>query len=80
MPRILAILSSTIVLLSVSLGQSTAPKPAPTFIHCGTLIDGRSENVFFEIQDDKITAIPAAVPGSAKVIDLSNENLPDRHD
>ena len=55
----------------------TAGKPAPTFIHCGTLLDGKSEkpqkNVFFEIQGDRITAIPAAVPGSAKVIDLSNE-------
>ncbi len=49
----------------------------PIFIHCGTLIDGKSEqprkNVFFEIDGGKITAIPAAVPGSAKVIDLSNE-------
>ena len=57
-------------------GQA-ASKPAPIFVHCGTLIDGKSDqprkNVFFEIQGDKITAIPAAVPGSAKVIDLSNE-------
>jgi len=49
----------------------------PIFIHCGTLIDGKSEqprkNVFFEIDGGKITAIPAAVPGAAKVIDLSNE-------
>ena len=56
-------------------GSSTAVRPI--FVHCGTLIDGKSEqpkkNVFFEIQGDKITAIPAAVPGSAKVIDLSNE-------
>src|SRR5205814_419304 len=47
------------------------------FIHCGTLIDGKSEqprrNVFFEIDGDRIAAIPAAVPGTAKVIDLSNE-------
>jgi imidazolonepropionase-like amidohydrolase len=57
--------------------SQTAPKPAPIFIHCGTLIDGKSDqprkNVFFEIEGDKITAIPAAVPGTAKVIDLSNE-------
>ncbi len=57
-------------------GQSSG-KPASIFVHCGALIDGRSErpqkNVFFEIQGEKITAIPAAVPRSAKVIDLSNE-------
>ena len=56
-------------------GSTTAVRPI--FVHCGTLIDGKSEqpkkNVFFEIQGDKITAIPAAVPGTAKVIDLSNE-------
>jgi imidazolonepropionase-like amidohydrolase len=56
---------------------AAAQKVTPIFLHCGTLIDGKSEqprkNVFFEIQGDKITAIPAAAPGSAKVIDLSNE-------
>jgi imidazolonepropionase-like amidohydrolase len=50
---------------------------SPIFVHCGTLMDGKSgtprKNVFFEIQGDKITAIPAAVPGTAEVIDLSNE-------
>src|SRR4051812_30338630 len=62
-------------LASAQGGTQAALKPI--FIHCGTLLDGKSEqprkNVFFEIQGDKITAIPAAVPGSAKVIDLSNE-------
>src|SRR5262249_38329649 len=55
----------------------TSIKPAPIFIHCGTLIDGKSEkaqkNVFLEIEGDKIAALPGAAPGSAKVIDLSNE-------
>src|SRR2546423_3325430 len=56
---------------------NASPGVSPIFLHCGTLIDGKSDqprkNVFFEIQGDKITAIPAAVRGSAKVIDLSNE-------
>jgi imidazolonepropionase-like amidohydrolase len=67
-----------IIMISFAYGQSAStPKSSPFFIHCGTLIDGKSEqprkNVFFEIEGDKITAIPAAVPGTAKVIDLSNE-------
>jgi len=66
------------MLLAAAAGQSgSASKAAPVFIHCGTLIDGKSEqprkNVFFEIEGDKIIAIHAAVPGSAKVIDLSSE-------
>ncbi len=71
------------VSISVLFGAIAAAQVAdnasakPFFIHCGTLIDGKSEqprkNVFFEIEGDKIAAIPAAVPGTAKVIDLSNE-------
>src|SRR5581483_9930363 len=69
----------TLVVLAVAgtcaLGQKDAPRPF--FVHCGTLIDVRSgqsrNNVFFEVQDDRITALPAAVPGTARVIDLSNE-------
>jgi imidazolonepropionase-like amidohydrolase len=76
MRKILAYMCLGFALVANVHGQ-TAAKPAPIFIRCGTLIDGKSEksqkNVFFEIQGDKITAIPAAVPGSAKVIDLSNE-------
>ncbi len=58
--------------------QTSAATPVkPLFVHCGTLIDGKSEqprkNVFFEIDGDKIAAIPAAVPGFTRVIDLSNE-------
>src|SRR5258707_395129 len=76
MRRIVSELCTIVSLLCVAAAQSSAPKTAPFFIHCGTLIDGKSEprkNVFFEIDGDKITAIPAAVPGSARVIDLSNE-------
>jgi imidazolonepropionase-like amidohydrolase len=77
MKRVLAI---SAILLSAGLSpvqSNSAAAAKPVFIHCGTLIDGKSQqprkNVFFEIDGDKITAIPAAVPGSAKVIDLSNE-------
>src|SRR5438874_6001181 len=78
MRKFLAVLSSVAAALAaISAGQSDTTKAAPVFIHCGTLIDGKSEqprkNVFFEIDGDKIAAIPAAVPGSAKVTDLSNE-------
>jgi imidazolonepropionase-like amidohydrolase len=77
MARVIGVLSLIFSLLTIAFGLGGAAKPATVFIHCGTLIDGRSDqprkNVFFEIQGDKITAIPAAVPGSAKVIDLANE-------
>src|SRR5947207_13577718 len=77
MRRIVSELCTIVSLLCVAAAQSSAPKPAPFFIHCGTLIDGKSDqprkNVFFEIDGEKITAIPAAVPGTAKVIDLSSE-------
>src|SRR6476660_6631181 len=67
-----------ILFLGGMIEAETAAAPGkPFFIHCGTLIDGKSDqphkNVFVEITGDKITAIPAAVPGTAKVIDLSNE-------
>jgi len=78
MARVLRILFAILAMLTISFGQSgPAGKPTPLFVHCGTLIDGKSEqprkNVFFEIDGDKIAAIPAAVPGSARVVDLSNE-------
>ena len=72
----LLMLFCVLVILAVSCLAQTAIKPAPIFIHCGTLIDGKSgpqKNVFFEIEGDKIAAVPAHVPGTAKVIDLSNE-------
>lgn len=78
MRRTFLVLASIIVRLSASLGQTgNAGKISPFFVHCGTLIDEKSEqprkNVFFEIDRGNIAAIPAAVPGSARVIDLSNE-------
>ena len=78
MHKVFGAISLIVAIGTVASAQrQTAPKPAPIFIHCGTLIDGKSDqprkNVFFEIEGDKITAIPAAVPGTAKVIDLSNE-------
>lgn len=58
------------------MGQIAA-KPASTFLHCGTLIDGKSaqprKNAFLEVQDDKIAGVGVAVAESTKVIDLSHE-------
>lgn len=78
MHKVFGAISLIVAIATVASAQSqTAPKPTPIFIHCGTLIDGKSDqprkNVFFEIEGDKIKAIPAAVPGTAKIIDLSNE-------
>jgi imidazolonepropionase-like amidohydrolase len=81
MNRLISILAILLV-KSVTLAQNKpdtggTPVAAPIFVHCGSLIDGKSgqtrKNVFVEIDGDKISAIPAAAPGSAKVIDLSNE-------
>jgi len=76
--RVFVIFGVLLAVFAVEFAQGqTSGKPAPIFVHCGTSIDGKSEqprkNVFFEIQGDEITASPAAVPGSATVIDLSNE-------
>jgi len=78
MNRILILVCAIIWFADIALTQTNGATAAkPIFIHCGTLIDGKSEqprkNVFFEIEGDKIAAIPAAVSGSAKLIDLSNE-------
>src|SRR5262249_885086 len=78
MPKILGYMSLAFAIAALAnVHAQTANKAGPVFIHCGTLIDGKSDqprkNVFFEIDGEKISAIPAAVPGSAKVIDLSNE-------
>ncbi len=78
MNRILILVCAIIWFADIALTQTNRATAAkPIFIHCGTLIDGKSEqprkNVFFEIEGDKIAAIPAAVSGSAKLIDLSNE-------
>lgn len=78
MNRLISIVAILLLARSVGLAQN---KPimsvAPVFIHCGSLIDGKSgqvrKNVFVQIDGDKISAIPASAPGTAKVIDLSNE-------
>jgi imidazolonepropionase-like amidohydrolase len=76
--KMLKAISVTVLWAAAAVAQTgNSTTVSPIFVHCGTLIDGKSEqpkkNVFFEIQGDKIAAIAAAVPGSAKVIDLSNE-------
>jgi imidazolonepropionase-like amidohydrolase len=78
MKRILKAILVVLLFAAISVAQSgDSPAAKSIFVHCGTLIDGKSEqprkNVFFEIEGNKITAIPAAVPGTAKVIDLSHE-------
>ena len=61
MARVLIALFAIFSLLTIAFGQSSpAVKPTPFFVHCGTLIDGKSDqprkNVFFEIDGDKIAA------------------------
>lgn len=76
--KMLKAISVTVLCAAAAVAQGgNSAAVGPIFIHCGTLIDGKSgqarKNVFVEIDGDKISAIPAGVPGSAKVIDLSNE-------
>jgi imidazolonepropionase-like amidohydrolase len=78
MKLIFAALSMMFLAAAGARAQNSKPSSAqPLFVHCGTLIDGKSEqpkkNVYFEITGERFSAIPAAVPGTAKVIDLSNE-------
>src|SRR5919201_6341011 len=78
MKTTLSVISVTAFFCCSGFAQTSAsPAVKPIYVHCGTLIDGKSEqprkNVFFEIDGDKIAAIPASVPGSGKVIDLSNQ-------
>jgi imidazolonepropionase-like amidohydrolase len=60
-----------VVFLRIAFAQS---EPKPIFIHCGTLIDGKSEkpqkDVVIEILGEKIVAVGAGAPS---VIDLSRE-------
>jgi len=46
-------------------------------IHCGALLDVKSgqlqHNVYLIVEGEKISAIPAAVPGTVPLIDLPNE-------
>ena len=77
MNRLLVGLFASFLTAASSAAQTPATSAPLFFVHCGTLIDGKSaqpqKNVFFEIEGDKISAIPAHVPGTAKVIDLSRE-------
>jgi imidazolonepropionase-like amidohydrolase len=78
MHRLISVLATLLLARSFALAQNkSATSITPIFVHCGTLIDGKSgqerKNVFVEIDGDKISAIPAAAPGSAQTIDLSNE-------
>jgi imidazolonepropionase-like amidohydrolase len=72
------VLSLCFALLCVgSCEAQIAVNSAPTFIHCGTLIDGKSpqprKNVFLQVQDGKVAGVGVAVPASARVVDLSRE-------
>ncbi|HKR84599.1 MAG TPA: amidohydrolase family protein [Terriglobales bacterium] len=72
------VLSLYFALLSVgSCKAQVAVNSAPTFIHCGTLIDGKSpqprKDVFLQVQDGKIKGVEVAVLASTRVIDLSRE-------
>src|SRR5579859_5701213 len=70
----------TVAALLVSAAAQT-PKQnepvKPVFVRCGVLLDGKSEqlqrNVVVEIEGERITAVGAAAPGSAQIIDLSQE-------
>lgn len=58
--------------------QTSAATPVkPLFVHCGTLIDGKSEqprkNVFFRSTETKLRRFPRLFLDSPEVIDLSNE-------
>lgn len=63
-----------VVVLFILSGFSAAQTIA---IHCGALLDVKSgqmqRNVFVMIEGEKVSAVPAAVPGTVKTIELSNE-------
>jgi imidazolonepropionase-like amidohydrolase len=70
-------LFATALYSSVVFAQTPAKEADRVVLHCGTVIDAKSDqpkkNVFVEIAADKISAISNTAPPSAKVIDLSNE-------
>jgi imidazolonepropionase-like amidohydrolase len=75
MKNILHIALAVVFVPPIALGQNNATaSEKPVFLHCGTLIDGKSpspqKNVVIEIQGDKIVAVGAS---AAEVIDLSSE-------
>ena len=70
-------LFATALYSSVVFAQTPAKEADRVVLHCGTVIDAKSDqpkkNVFVEISADKISAISNTAPPSAKVIDLSNK-------
>jgi imidazolonepropionase-like amidohydrolase len=66
------------LLVSASAQAPKQNEPVKTvFVRCGVLLDGKNEqpqrNVVIEIEGERIKAVGAAAPGSAQVIDLSQE-------
>jgi len=59
--------------------KPAAKPPVTTYIHCGTLLDQKSDqarkNVWVVVEDDKIKEVreSGAAPGGASIIDLSKE-------
>ncbi len=51
--------------------------PAQVFLHCGHLFDGKSDtlrdNVVIQVEQGRITAVLAAAPATANIIDLSTQ-------
>jgi imidazolonepropionase-like amidohydrolase len=70
-----------LVIAATTAGLAQEPKklatPAPTFVKCGSLIDGKSEearrNVVIRVAGEKVEEIGTAAPAGAAVIDLSDE-------
>ncbi len=57
--------------------ESKAPAPPPILVSCGSLVDGKSDevrrNVVIRIEDGKIAGIGTTAPAGSAVIDLSGE-------
>ena len=78
--RLVILLMSSIISVPFTLGQANPPQSQPpartTFIKCGTLFDGKSDqarsNVVLAITGEKITEVRTAAP-TGEVIDLSRD-------
>ena len=70
----LAVLASATFGLAAPAQNTPGVFDKPVFLHCGTLIDGKSrepqKNVVIEIRGDRIAAVGASAPS---VIDLAKE-------
>jgi len=80
--RLLAAVALFFLLSTSSLFAQEKPAakpPVTTYIHCGTLLDQKSDqarkNVWVVVEDDKIKEVreSGAAPGGANIIDLSKE-------